>query len=229
MGQDYAFVIMPFTNEMDEVYSVVIKPAVEDSGHLSCLRAAEISPSILRGIVEGIRDATVVIAELTGKNANVFYELGIAHALGNNVIMLTQDVDEVPFNVRPYKIISYSRTLTGANTLGHELRREIATLRQWSTGPTNPVQDFLPTSRRSAHGNDMASLEAMLRARTEQLEQVRREAAAAQQELESLRRAMPAPVVSQERTNEPRIVMRPVRAYPPEERIRFRKVGAAPA
>jgi len=78
MEQGFCFVIMPFKDEMKGVYEGAIKPAVESLG-LECIRVDEIdgSGNVVRRIIERIHEAKAVIADLTGKSANVFYELGI--------------------------------------------------------------------------------------------------------------------------------------------------------
>lgn len=141
--KDYCFVIMPFNKEMQDVYEDVIKPSIEESG-IRCIRADEMvgAANIVRKIIEYIYDAKVVVADLTGKNANVFYELGIAHCFGNNTIVLSQE--EVPFDVKNYKVIMYENTISGGKKLHKELVQNIKTIEEWSAGPTNPVQDFLP-------------------------------------------------------------------------------------
>ena len=77
------FVIMPFSSLFNIEYERVIKPAIEECG-LRCVRGDEIfsMPHILEDIWKSIRECRLVIAELTSQNANVFYELGIAHAIG---------------------------------------------------------------------------------------------------------------------------------------------------
>lgn len=150
MPEEFGFVIMPFDPQMQPVYDDAIKPAVESHG-LKCVRVDEISGTgnIVRRIIENICRARVVIADLTGKNANVFYELGIAHSLGNNVIVLAQDIGkDVPFDVKNYKVIPYSMTWRGDKVLRDQIQEAIATLGDWSRGPSNPVQDFLPAEAR---------------------------------------------------------------------------------
>lgn len=141
--KDFCFVIMPFKKDMQEVYDDVIKPAVEEAG-IACIRADELvgAASIIRKIIEHIYDAKIVIADMTGKNANVFYELGIAHALGNNTIVISQE--EPPFDHKSYKVIMYENTIGGGRKLHKELVQNIKTVDEWSTVPTNPVWDFLP-------------------------------------------------------------------------------------
>ena len=102
------FVIMPFAGAFDDVYELGIKASVEALGW-DCQRADEVihNRDIMCQVCQGIRQARLVIADLTGRNANVFYELGMAHALEKDVILLAQDVGDVPFDLRPMNIIEY--------------------------------------------------------------------------------------------------------------------------
>jgi hypothetical protein len=106
------FVIMPFAEAFDDVYELGIKASVEALGW-ECQRADEIihNRDIMCQVCQGIRQARLVIADLTGQNANVFYELGMAHALEKDVILLAQDVGDVPFDLRPMNIIAYDTIL----------------------------------------------------------------------------------------------------------------------
>ena len=61
--------------------------------------------------------SSVVVCDLTGKNANVFYEAGIAHSLGKDVILITQSADDVPFDLRHLRYIPYSVSRGLANHL----------------------------------------------------------------------------------------------------------------
>lgn len=102
------FVIMPFTSVFQTQYERIIKPAVE-AADLDCIRADEIfsKPQITADIWAYLRSARIVIAELTGKNTNVFYELGIAHALGKPVIIVTRNEEDVPFDLKALRYVYY--------------------------------------------------------------------------------------------------------------------------
>jgi hypothetical protein len=103
------FVVMPFAPAFDKVYKRGIKASVEALGW-DCQRADEIihNRDIMCKVCQGIRQARFVIADLTGRNANVFYELGMAHALEKDVILLAQDIGDVPFDLRQMSIIEYT-------------------------------------------------------------------------------------------------------------------------
>lgn len=116
------FVIMPLAEEFDSVYRGVIEPVVAGL-KLKCLRADEIfTPTpIIDDICEHIRKARFLIADLTHRNPNVFYELGFAHALDKAVILLTQDLKDVPFDLKHRRIIPYRDGLGEAKKIKKEL------------------------------------------------------------------------------------------------------------
>ena len=96
------FVLSPFEEPFNTIYSDHIKPSIESIAGLGCLRADDIYDN--RPIIEDIwrctNQAKIIVAELTGKNANVFYETGIAHTIGKEVVLITQSMDDVPFDLR---------------------------------------------------------------------------------------------------------------------------------
>ena len=102
------FIVMPFDGMFQTQYERVIKPAVEAAG-LKCIRGDEIysKPNIMSDIWAAIRSARVIVAELTGRNANVFYEIGLAHAIGKPVILLTRNENDVPFDLRALRYRFY--------------------------------------------------------------------------------------------------------------------------
>ena len=104
----YAFVLMPFDKEFDEVYADLIKPAFEAVGY-NVKRADDIvsQQNILKDIFRSIAKADLIIADLTSLNANVFYELGIAHTFKKPVIMIAQSIEEVPFDLTPFFHVHY--------------------------------------------------------------------------------------------------------------------------
>ena len=144
-----AFVIMPFAEDFDDVYTSFIRPSLEEAG-LDVLRADDIrsQQNILRDVVTGISQADLVIADLTDSNANVYYELGIAHALGKRVVLLTQDLDELPFDLRAYRVIPYDTHFARIEAASTQLQSvaEEAIRGQLPFG--NPVTDFLPSETR---------------------------------------------------------------------------------
>jgi hypothetical protein len=99
----FVFVLMPFSDEFHDLYHAGIKPACKDADAY-CERVDEqlFEGTILERIYNQIAKADVVVAELTGKNPNVFYETGYAHALGKKVVLLTKSAADIPFDMQHY-------------------------------------------------------------------------------------------------------------------------------
>jgi len=119
------FVIMPFEHSFDEVYET-IRDAVEGPDlSFKCSRADELKGGghIIEDILREIGEAEIVIADLTGRNPNVFYELGIVQMVKevDKVILLSQDVDSIPFDVRVFRCIIYSPSEEGHKELRLQL------------------------------------------------------------------------------------------------------------
>jgi hypothetical protein len=103
-----AFVAMSFDGRLAPVYLKVIKPVLEQSGY-ECRRADENHRigMIVEQVQQEISQATLMLCDLTFNNPNVFYELGIAHALGKEPILLSQQAADLPFDVRHLRVITY--------------------------------------------------------------------------------------------------------------------------
>jgi hypothetical protein len=102
------FVIMPFLSELGDVFDTV-ENVVEDYCGLTCVRADKLSKSerITTDIWNHINESRFLIADLTYRNPNVFYELGMAHALNKPVILLTQRTEDVPFDIQEFRYMQY--------------------------------------------------------------------------------------------------------------------------
>jgi len=107
------FVLMPFAAEFDDTYHLGIFDTCQAMG-LNCQRADEqmFDGTILDNIYAQIARADVIVAEMSGRNANVFYETGYAHALGKQVILLTREATDIPFDLSQYPHIVYERRIT---------------------------------------------------------------------------------------------------------------------
>lgn len=105
---DTCFVMMPFGPWMDAYYREVYVPAIREAG-MEPVRADELfsTGSVIEQIWEQISRAKVLLADLTDKNANVFYELGLAHAANKPVVFTTGSLDDVPFDLRHLRIAVY--------------------------------------------------------------------------------------------------------------------------
>jgi hypothetical protein len=119
-------VMMPFHPGFVGVYEA-IQGAAKGAG-LRCRRADEIweNPAIIQDIVSLIDRARVVVCDCTGRNPNVFYEIGIAHSLGRDVILITQSDSDVPFDLRHLRYISYLNNGEGLLNLRERLKSRLA-------------------------------------------------------------------------------------------------------
>lgn len=99
---------MPFGQYFNDYYISAIKPAIAES-HLSPVRADEVygAGAIIEDIYNEIKGSTVLVADVTGKNPNVSYELGMAHALNKPVVIITQSTEDVPFDYKHLRHIRY--------------------------------------------------------------------------------------------------------------------------
>lgn len=122
------FVIMPFSSdELNDVYDYFIKPAIEEKCNLTCERGDDVFGSnvIMDDIRAAIEKANIVVADLTGKNANVFYEVGIAHTLNKPVLLLSQFMDDVPFDLRHRRVLLYDYSPKGCSILTGKIAKHV--------------------------------------------------------------------------------------------------------
>lgn len=112
-NQLFAFVLMPFRDEFEDVYKLGIKEAAKECG----IRAERLDEQLFG---EGMMDriyrqidiADIIIADLSDRNANVFYELGFAHAKDKLCILLTKDADDIPFDLKHRRHVVYGNSIS---------------------------------------------------------------------------------------------------------------------
>jgi hypothetical protein len=126
LPKPFVFVLMPFLDEFGDIYKFGIKGAAEDIGAYAERVDEQIfTEGILDRIFTQINKADVVVADMTGRNPNVFYEVGYAHALGKTVLLLTQAVEDIPFDLKHRQHIVYGGKI-------EILRRELADRLLWA-------------------------------------------------------------------------------------------------
>jgi hypothetical protein len=109
-ASDSCFVLMPFGAPVGGYYAQIYEPAIRKAG-LRAVRADDDifgAGKIIDQIWEGINAAKVLVAELTGRNPNVFYELGLAHALDKPVVLVSSNEEDVPFDLKHIRVIYYN-------------------------------------------------------------------------------------------------------------------------
>ncbi|MFX4088001.1 hypothetical protein ACKU27_23200 [Sphingobium yanoikuyae] len=127
--RDLVAVMCPFTSAMEPVFQTVNNACI--STGFRAQRAKDIwdHSVLIQDIFSLIFRSHIVVCDFTGKNPNVFYEAGIAHTLGKHVIPITQSADDVPFDLRHHRFLSYLNNNEGRSDLGNELAKRFAKLR----------------------------------------------------------------------------------------------------
>lgn len=125
-----AFVVMQFTDEYNDLYKEVIRPVSEEYGY-ECERADEAHTTnpILKDIVQSIKESSVIIADITPNNPNVFYEVGYAHAINKPTILLCDRKRErLPFDISGFRTLFYDNTIAGKSVVEKSLKKYLETL-----------------------------------------------------------------------------------------------------
>lgn len=119
----FCFVLMPFDKAFDDIYNYGIKESCKEVDAY-CERVDEqmFEERMTDRIYNQIAKADLIIADMTGKNPNVFYEVGYAHALNKPTILLTQKSEDIPFDLKDYPHIIYNNSIKNIKS---ELPRRI--------------------------------------------------------------------------------------------------------
>ena len=121
-----AFIVMQFTEEYNQLYKEVIKPVCENFG-LEIERADEFytTTPIIADVIRSIVNSSLVIAEITPDNANVYYEVGYAHAINKPTILLCERKkrEKLPFDISGFRTLFYEDSISGKSTVEKNLRK----------------------------------------------------------------------------------------------------------
>jgi hypothetical protein len=127
------FVVMPFAKKLaaaavykDHITNVLGKMSLTFARADDFFSARE----VIRDVWSGICNSDIIIADCTTKNANVFYELGLAHAIGKPVILITETSSDIPFDIGYIRYITYQYTPPGMKEFEARLAATIETIRQ---------------------------------------------------------------------------------------------------
>ena len=106
---------MPFDGRFAEIWKIIRSTVESQDFNLECRRADDFSKPgyVMEDILRNIVRASIIIADLTGRNPNVFYELGIAYTVkeSSQVILLSQDIKFIPFDLRHLRCLLYREDL----------------------------------------------------------------------------------------------------------------------
>jgi hypothetical protein len=139
-----AFVLMPIGGAWDRIYFDLIVPALEDAGYrVDRADTLLTQRNVLSDIVRGIEEATLVIAEITTPNPNVLYELGLAQGLNKPTLLIAQELDEVPFDLRSYRIERYSTDFSEVAGFAERLKSLALEHLRGTVEFSSPLEDFL--------------------------------------------------------------------------------------
>lgn len=130
----FCFVLMPFDGDFKDIYEIAIKEACHNAGAY-CERVDDQNfheASIFQRIVNQISQADFIIADMSGKNANVFYEVGYAHALDKPTILLTNNAADIPFDLKHFPHLVYERNQIS------DLREKLTKKVEWFV--ENPIE-----------------------------------------------------------------------------------------
>lgn len=108
-ANDTCFVMQPFAAPLGDYYEKIYRPAIEKAGLRPVRADADIfaTGKIMDQVWQGINTAKVLVAELTTRNPNVFYELGLAHAMKKPVVLVSAKEEDVPFDLQHIRVIYY--------------------------------------------------------------------------------------------------------------------------
>lgn len=113
----FAFVLMPFDKTFDDIYKLGIKETATTLGIIAERVDEQIfQEGILERIYRQIELANLIVADMTGQNPNVFYEVGYAHAKGKFCILLTQNAEDIPFDLKHHRHIVYGSSIDQLRT-----------------------------------------------------------------------------------------------------------------
>lgn len=137
------FVITPFGDDFLALYDE-LSNKFENQYKFTNAGDLDNQQNIIKDIVQGINSADIIIADLTGLNPNVFYELGLAHAMNKKVIIITQDLSELPFDIKSYRANEYSLQFNKLPNLIKELEKLLDGAISDKVSYGNPISDYIP-------------------------------------------------------------------------------------
>jgi hypothetical protein len=135
------FIIMPFKNECIDIYKDVIKDVFETAGYIVSRTDFNLSQNnVISKIIQGINDADLIVADISESNGNVLYELGLAHAIRKDVIIISQT--EPPFDLRNYQVNIYQNTDIGLHQIRFRLQTLAYEFLRGEVSFSSPAKDF---------------------------------------------------------------------------------------
>jgi hypothetical protein len=154
-----AFVVVPFSStatcteaQWTEIYENVFHPAFDAVGY-SCERAKPMVGTLAGSIIDRLRTARIVLADVTDRNPNVFYELGIRHCLRKGTILVAQGAHHIPSDLKGYWFVDYGTSPGAVTRFKAEIARLTAVIESAPEKSDNPVADYLDREKLSIYGH----------------------------------------------------------------------------
>lgn len=146
-----AFVLIPFSQTFLPIFAALRETIEGEDLRMKCYRADDLysTAPIMETILRGIASSEIVIADVTGRNANVFYELGIVHAVKDRCVILTQSLDDVPFDLRHLQCLQYENSISGATDLRNSLLKAIRDLLAASVSKSTELASVHESAKRT--------------------------------------------------------------------------------
>ena len=141
LPKPFIFVLMPFDPKFNDIYKFGIKGAASEVGAYADRIDEQIfTEGMLDRIFNQISKADVIVADMTGRNPNVFYEVGYAHALGKTVLLLTQATDDIPFDLKHRQHTVYGGSID-------TLKSDLITKLQWAIAESRKKLNSMAVER----------------------------------------------------------------------------------
>lgn len=122
------FMIMQFSDKYNDIYENVVKEVCNSKDFdLNVFKADEIyGPGIIiTDIIRYINESKIIIAEISPANANVYYEVGYAHALNKPTILIAEKDSKPPFDISPFRVLFYENTIAGKKKVQDGLKKHL--------------------------------------------------------------------------------------------------------
>lgn len=123
------FIVMPYSQDWSQAVQSILRSCCEDTGLEFKIAKAMEGRFIPYDIWQGITSSGVIIADLTGGNANVAYEVGLADSIGKEVILISQE-SKVPFDFSGQRLIIYENSIAGSHNLKDELTKRLLSVKR---------------------------------------------------------------------------------------------------
>lgn len=156
-----ATVLLPAEGEFAQISSDLVVPALTEAGlrPVSPSQAVD-KPKTVFSLIDSIKRSSVVVVDVTGLDAFILYALGLAHGLEKPTVLLTQEISELPFDLRSYNVVPYSTRLDEIGRLKDDLRKVLLEFAEKDHSLATPVTDILGPRLKSPNvENDQAEAE----------------------------------------------------------------------